>query len=153
MKRVMTHQYDVEFAHAHSRALDNEFAVSMVGREAPNDLVCPNQDIVRIGNLCDMAHVRRVDISFNPLTDLMGLDQLPQLRDLSAYGCKLVNLDFLDGTPRVERLVVHQNKITDLPVYLGKCTKLRELRADKNRIAAVGKFLQGCGALRVLDLR
>ena len=141
----------VNYAHKHERRLDTEFAQSMIGRESPADLIVPNQDIVEIGHLIDMQHIRKLDISFNPISDLSGLDQLNQLRYFSANCCKLDHLDFVDSINKVENLIIHQNNITEFSENMKCLIKLKELRADKNKIKSI-QNLKGCTSLCVLDL-
>ena len=102
------------------RALDDALARSMIGRESPNDLIVDDQNITRIGesyhlssslsythtlihslcyrsigNLCDVGtNIRKFSVSFNTIAcgSLDGIDQLPQLRHLSAYSCGLKSL-------------------------------------------------------------
>ena len=141
----------IKYAHKHERRLDTDFAQSMLGRESPTDLIVPNQDIVEIGHLIDMQHIRKLDLSFNPISDLNGLDQLNQLRYFSAYCCKLDNLDFVDNINKLENLIVHQNNITEFSENMKCLIKLKELRADKNKIKSI-QNLKGCTSLCVLDL-
>jgi Leucine-rich repeat (LRR) protein len=141
----------MKYAMENTRSFDSKFAKSMIGREAPNDCLVRSQDIVAIGNLFDVPQIRKLDLSFNPVEQLYGLDQLAQLRWLAAFSCKVVDTSFVGGIPRLETLFLHQNKITDIDEAFAKLNKLRELRLDKNRISKLIN-LQGLQALRSLDV-
>ena len=59
--------------------LNSELCKSMIGREAPTDCTIQNHGIYRIGNLADVPTLRKLDVAFNPLENLDGIDQLPQV--------------------------------------------------------------------------
>ena len=68
-----------------------------MNRDAPGELHAKDQGITRIGNLVDAAGIRVIDISYNPIASLNGIDQLPQLRQMTAYGCRIRDIDALSG--------------------------------------------------------
>lgn len=95
--------------------------------------------------------MRKLTISFNALTSLRGLDQLVQLRQLSAYCCGLSNFEDLSENKRLEKLHIQQNLIVDIPYCTRGFNKLRHLRLDRNQITCI-EHLQGCTSLRELDI-
>jgi Leucine-rich repeat (LRR) protein len=85
------------------------------------------------------------------LVSLRGLDQLIQLRQLSAYCCGLINVGDLSENKRLEKLHLQQNLIQEIPFCFRSFNKLRHLRLDKNRLTTIDN-LQGCSSLRILDI-
>jgi Leucine-rich repeat (LRR) protein len=71
-----------------------------MNRDALGELHVKDQGITRIGNLVDTAGIRILDISYNPITSLNGIDQLPQLRQMTAYGCRIRDIEALNGYPQ-----------------------------------------------------
>ena len=49
-----------------------------------------------MGDLQKFTYLRKLDVSFNPLTKLEHLDVLPKLTHLQAYSCLLEDIDYLD---------------------------------------------------------
>ena len=92
--------------------LNTELCKSMIARETPLDCTIQDHGIYRIGNLADMATLRKLDIAFNPIESLDGVDQCPQLRHFSCYSCKLINVEGLSGKLRVQ--VVSKSEPTHL---------------------------------------
>jgi len=136
-----------------SGILNNELVASMISREVPTDVQIHNHNIHHIGNLSDHPGLRKIDIAFNPIDDLRGIDQCPQLRHLCVYGGgKLCDLRGIEGTKKLEVLLIQRNAITQLGLSFHPLTKLRELRVDKNFITALGSDLSTCTSLRRLDL-
>lgn len=134
-----------------SRCLDSEMAVALIGFEAPGDLFAQGQNIVKIGNLSEVANLRRVDVSFNPLETLNGIEKLIHLRSLDAYSCKLSNIDSVVMMNKLEMLMLQQNQIESIPSALRSLIKLRELRLDRNYLKDLANIntLQN---LRFLDV-
>ena len=134
-----------------SRRLDNDHASSMIGSENPLELIVPNQGIAELGNLSEMGHLRKLDLSFNPISSLIGLEQLGQLRHIHSYCCELTELEIVAVVPKLETLFVHQNGIKSIPTEFRALSKLRHFRADKNQISKL-QNLNKCASLRILDL-
>ena len=126
----------------------------MLSREVPTDIQIHNHNIQHIGNLSDHPGLRKIDISFNPIDDLRGIDQCPQLRQLCVYGGgKLTDLQGLEGVKKLEVLLIQRNALgPTLGLTFHNLTKLRELRVDKNQITHLGTDLASCTSLRRLDL-
>jgi len=137
-----------------SGILSNELVSSMLSREVPTDIQIHNHNIQHIGNLSDHPGLRKIDISFNPIDDLRGIDQCPQLRQLCVYGGgKLKDLQGLEGVKKLEVLLIQRNALgPTLGLTFHNLTKLRELRVDKNQITHLGTDLASCTSLRRLDL-
>lgn len=131
--------------------LNSELCKRMIGRETPNDCTIQNHGLYRIGNLADMAALRKLDIAFNPIENLDGLDQLPQLRSFSCYSSKLTDVHGIRGAKRLEILMLQQNSLTKIPDDFTTLVKLRELRLDRNKITEIA-YLSQCSSLRRLDL-
>jgi Leucine-rich repeat (LRR) protein len=133
------------------RVLDSKLAISLIGSESPNDLIINNEDITRVGNLCEVPFLRKLNISFNNILTLDGIDQLPQLRILYAYSCNLDNIMCLQTTSKLEQLFLQDNKISHLVPSFSVLLKLQHLRLDNNKITMI-ENLQNCSNLKVLDL-
>ena len=72
--------------------------------------------------LKDLADLRELDLGDNPLTDLSPLGHLPRLRELQLDRCDLVDLSGLSGLRAVTRLMLGHNAITDLSPLSGLST-------------------------------
>ncbi len=84
--------------HKQIGVLSSDLVESMLSRENPNDLQIHNHNLTCIGDLNDYPTLRKIDIAFNPIESLCGIDQCPQLRHLLVYGGgKLVDLTGLEG--------------------------------------------------------
>lgn len=132
--------------------LDSQYALSQlpVSREA-KELNVSNQDIVRIGNLCDVAILRKINLSFNKIQSLLGIDQLNQLRELLAYSCGIEDISNLSGLTKLEKVYLQHNKISSISNTFQQMSKLVELRLDKNKISKI-EHLKECASLRKLNL-
>lgn len=133
------------------RALDSQLALSLIGRDAPHDLIVNRDFVTRIGNLCDVSFVRKLNISFNSVKSLDGIDQLPQLKQLLAYACGTDKIECLKAISKIESVLLQQNKISKMGDTFSGMSKLLELRLDQNRIGKI-EGLNGCVSLRKLDL-
>lgn len=133
------------------RALDSQIALSLIGRDAPHDLIVNRDLVTRIGNLCDVAFVRKLNISFNQIHSLDGIDQLPQLKQLLAYACEIDKIECLKAISKIEVVMLQQNKIYKMNDTFSAMSKLQELRLDQNKLSKI-EFLSGCVSLRKLDL-
>eukprot|EP01032_Pedospumella_encystans_P015284 gene15284-17491_t len=133
------------------RALDSQLALSLIGKDAPHDLILSRDFVTRIGNLCDVAFLRKLNVSFNQIRSLDGIDQLPQLKQLLAYACDIDKIECLKLLPKIEMVMLQQNKISKMNDTFSGLAKLQELRLDQNKISKI-EFLSGCVSLRKLDL-
>lgn len=133
------------------RALDSQLALSLIGKDAPHDLILSRDFVTRIGNLCDVAFLRKLNVSFNQIRSLDGIDQLPQLKQLLAYACDIDKIDCLKLLPKIEMVMLQQNKIYKMNDTFSGLSKLQELRLDQNKISKI-EFVSGCVSLRKLDL-
>lgn len=135
--------------------LDTEMVKKTLNEEYPNDLLLQGQALYKIGDLREVKeiveNIRRLDISFNPFTNLSGLEQFVQLRHLYGYGCNLKDLAELQFVNKVECLLLQQNKVKKLETEFLSFKKLRELRLDRNELTSIDN-LHCCTALRILDL-
>lgn len=131
--------------------LDSQFALSQIGRENPKELIVPNQEIVRVGNLCEVSFLKKVNLSFNKLESLEGIDQLPQLRELIAYSNRIENISQINGITKLESIFLQQNKISSINNVFTNLIRLQDLRLDKNRLTKI-EHLSQCQALKSLNL-
>ena len=75
-------------------------AKSYIRKENPNEILAQCQQIGSVGDLSDIPHLRKLDLSFNELVSLNGLDKLPRLKsrihdiEALAYTSRLVTLRF-----------------------------------------------------------
>jgi len=136
---------------AKDKALDSQLALSLIGRDAPHDLIVNRDFVTRIGNLCDVAFVRKLNISFNRIRSLDGIDQLPQLKFLLAYACDIDKIECLKAISKIESILLQQNRISKMLDTFSGMSKLQELRLDQNRISKI-EHLSGCVSLKKLDL-
>lgn len=134
-----------------SGVLDIVYASTFLRTEAPNELIIQGKEIETIGNLSDLSTLRKLDLSFNNLRSIEGVEKLPQLRYLAAYSCRLTNIADLRSTQRLESLLLQQNGISKIIDAFNSLLKLRELRLDRNKLVCV-ENIQKCTSLRVLDL-
>ena len=108
--------------------------------------------INRIGDISEYPQIRKLSISFNNIMGgLHNLDQLPNLRHLSAYCCGLKQFEDLADNRRLEKLHLQQNCISEIPYCMRQLQKIRHLRLDRNQIKQL-EHLKGCTALRTLNL-
>lgn len=72
--------------------------MEIVGKDNPSEILCQQQKITEIGDLSEVLSLRKVDLSFNPLSSLQNLEQLNQLRHLTAYCCHITDINCLCGS-------------------------------------------------------
>jgi Leucine-rich repeat (LRR) protein len=138
---------------AATRILDDDLIFSFLGREAPNELSIQGQNISEIDTALkkNYSSLRRLDISFNAMKSLEGVEQFPRLRELSAYGCHVDNIGYIKEMSYLTSLMIQQNEITSIPSTFKSLKYLRELRVDRNQLTSI-KNLSGCVCLRILDI-
>ena len=103
------------------------------------------------GSLSRLRRLRSLDLSFNEIVKIAGIDRVSTLRELKLYNNKIKDLTPLctpHGRSALERLYLHGNKITSLPPsgMLKSLRALRELRLDGNKLTS----LENIGALQAL---
>lgn len=118
---------------------------------AGHEVLAQHRGIVGLGDLSAHPLTRVVDVAFNPLTSLRGLEAMPHLRSLSAYCCLLASLDGIEQCTRLEELFLQQNGVADLGFALASLRCLRQVRLDRNRLCRLPS-LQSCSQLRFLGL-
>ena len=118
------------------------------------DLVAQKQGLTKIGVLRGelAAPLRRMDVAFNNLTSLWGVEQMTNLRVLCAYSNPISDINGLRGVSRLECLRLQQCAITELVDHFTSMKKLRELRLDHNNLTRLDNYLSCCSSLRSLDL-
>ena len=132
--------------------LDDDVIQSCLGKEAPNELNIQGRNISGIDILKkSYSSWRRLDISFNSIKSLEGVEQFPRLRQLSAYCCRLDNIGCIKEMPYLTSLMIQQNEIKSIPASFKSLKYLRELRLDRNQLISI-KNLSGCCCLRILDV-
>lgn len=132
---------------AGSHVLDSQYVTSQLMNRDAKEINVANQDIVRIGNLCDVGFLRKLNLSFNKLTSLVGIDQLSQLRELLAYSCQLEDVSHLHSVNKLEKLYLQHNRIQSLGNTLQSMNKLQELRLDKNKLTKA-EYISSCVSLK-----
>jgi Leucine-rich repeat (LRR) protein len=105
----------------------------------------------KFGDLSNFLNLRKLTISFNSLNDLSGIEQLSQLRYLSAYCCGITTFESINDNKKLEYLFLQQNAIKEIPFSLRGLIKLKELRLDRNKIFYL-ENLHTCITLKYLDL-
>jgi len=134
--------------------LDTVLAESAIQKDFPFDLVVQKKDLVKIGSLKSELgkNIRRLDLAFNSLTSLWGLEQLPNLRVISAYTNNISDLNGLRGLTRLECLRLQQNCVLELVDCFTSMRKLKELRLDHNNLSRIDSYLSNCSSLQTLNL-
>eukprot|EP01042_Synura_sphagnicola_P032826 gene32826-42201_t len=133
-------------------ALNTAFILSIQNQSNPKEIAASNKNISRIGNLCDVPPLTKLNISFNKLLEsLDGIEQIPSLKEFWCYGCSIRDLSGLAALTKAEVLYLQHNKIDSTFEVFKSMNKLRELRLDGNRLRKV-ESLQSCQFLRRLDL-
>jgi Leucine-rich repeat (LRR) protein len=138
----------------HDRPLDSKLALSLIDKELyPNDVIISNKNfITRIGNLSDVTNIiKKLNISFNSIKTLDGIDQLPQLKILLAYSCDLDNISNINKNLKLEILYLQHNNICKIIDSFQSLIKLQELRLDHNAISKI-ENLTYCVQLKKIDL-
>jgi len=118
-----------------------------------NELLVSNMNISHIGTIeVELSnHIRVLDISFNPISSLHGLDQMPQLRLLAAYSCLIKSADGIIDTKFIETILLQSNELTKISTDFLCLKKLKVLRLDRNKITTLDNLHQ-CSSLKSLDL-
>lgn len=138
----------------HDRPLDSKLALSLIDKELyPNDVIISNKNfITRIGNLSDVTNIiKKLNISFNSIKTLDGIDQLPQLKTLLAYSCDINNINNINKNLKLEILYLQHNNICKIIDGLQSLIKLQELRLDHNTISKIENLMY-CVQLKKIDL-
>lgn len=133
-------------------SLDDDIIQSFQGKEAPNEIIVQGQNISGIQSLKgNYSSVRRLDISFNALRSLKGIEQFPRLRQLSAYCYRLDDVGCINEMSYLTSFMIQQNGLTNIPSSFKSLKYLRELRIDRNQLTSI-RNLGGCCCLRFLDI-
>mmetsp|Transcript_14481 Transcript_14481/g.21790 ORF Transcript_14481/g.21790 Transcript_14481/m.21790 type:complete len:937 (+) Transcript_14481:98-2908(+) len=130
--------------------LDSAYVLQSTEKETPSEVFCQEQGITAIGDLSEVLSLRKVDVSFNPISSLNRIEQLNQIRHLSAYCCRITDIECLCGIKRMEALMLQQNGISSIP-HGNSFNKLRVLRLDRNQLTSV-ENLSICSNLRTLNI-
>ena len=131
--------------------LSTEVALSVVTKENPGEITLQSSNIVKIGSVTNLGHLRKLDLSFNPIKSLNNIDSFPLLRQMSMYACNITDIDDVKYIPKVEVLLLQQNEIGKIAFGFEKLNKLKKLRLDHNKITEISN-LQNCTSLQTLDL-
>ena len=138
----------------HDRPLDSKLALSLIDKELyPNDVIISNKNfITRIGNLSDVTNIiKKLNISFNSIKTLDGIDQLPQLKTLLAYSCDINDINNINKNIKLEILYLQHNNIHKIIDSFQFLIKLQELRLDHNEISKIENLMY-CVQLKKIDL-
>lgn len=86
-----------------------------------------------------------LDLSFNNIPKIEGLERLTKLQDLSLYNNRIESIDGLDTLTGLEVLSLGNNNIKDLTqiMYLRRFKKLRLVNLAGNPISQVRKSRSG----------
>ena len=98
-----------------------------------------------------MTKLRSIDLSFNPITKICGLDNVPDLRELKLIGCHIREIENLERCTRIEHLYLRGNKLCDISDTLQSLRHLRVLDLEGNLIACVNN-IHSCTSLTTLNL-
>ena len=88
-----------------------------------------------------------------PIEGEMHLGPFPNLREATLVRCSLTHLDFLQQSPKLERLNVRFNQLEYLPAFLSGCTELRSLELSNNPFRKIELNLEPLRNLEELDLK
>lgn len=88
-----------------------------------------------------------------PIEGEARLGPFPNLREATLVRCGLVRLDFLQHSPKLERLNVRFNQLEYLPAFLSECTELRVLELSNNPYRKIEIDLEPLRNLEELDLK
>ena len=94
------------------------------------------------GSISRLRRLRSLDLSFNEIVKISGVDRVTTLRELKLYNNKIEDvtpLCTLHGRSALERLYLHGNVIASLPPtsMLKSLRMLRELRLDGNKLTSL----------------
>ena len=80
-----------------------------------------------------------LDLSFNKIRKISGLESLPALRDVSLYSNKITAVEGLDGCPQLEVLSLGNNRVaaTEQLLRLRRIGSLKSLSIAGNPVVRV----------------
>lgn len=88
-----------------------------------------------------------------PIEGETHLGPFPNLREATLVRCSLTHLDFLQQSPKLERLNVRFNQLEYLPAFLSGFTELRSLELSNNPFRTIELNLEPLRNLEELDLK
>jgi len=132
------------FSHCDSPA----FATSKLPLTRP-DLLAANG-----GNGCAFAQLRKLDLSYNQISAISGLDDLaPTLEELYLVENKIKVIQGLDKLTKLRLLELGGNQIRDVSSGLETLVNLEQLWLGKNKIDTIGRGLATLSKLQRLSLQ
>jgi Leucine-rich repeat (LRR) protein len=121
-----------------------------------------NKNIGSLGKALEsFPTLRSLNLSFNALTSLRGIEAAVDLRELKAYGNHIASLQGIEKCKKLERLLLNSNDLTESAINAGagggisECKFLKQLRLDHNRLSAttgLAGLFDKCLSLQDLDI-
>ena len=110
------------------------------------------QPITRLGGLEKCQQLRSLSVIFTGLTEISNLEPVGRtLLELNLTDQQLTHISGLDALPHLRRLFLHRNQITKIE-NLDNCSQLETLWLSSNRITSI-ENLQNLGCLQELWLQ
>lgn len=106
--------------------------------------------VYNLGGLEYATDLRKIDLSYNKVSDLSPLKDLTNLRDLTFYMNELTDISPLKNLANLELLNISFNEVKDLHA-LNDMQKLRNFNASNNGISDI-TGIERCTSLSALDL-
>ncbi len=127
VKKAIREELDLaRISRSYHKPFTNELTTADL--EKIRDLTLADNQLTRIPKeLVKLTKLKRLDISYNQLTDVKGLEKLNQLTSLSLEGNKLTDVKGLEKLTNLERLYLEGNpdltkaQIAELKKALPKC--------------------------------
>ncbi len=109
--------------------------------------------LVPDGGFYGNATLEKLIIEGYPLSGEERLGPFPNLREVTLLRCNLTQLDFLQGSKKLERLNIRFNHLETLPAFLSECTALRSLELSGNPFRKIEINLEPLCQLEELELK
>ena len=133
------------------KTFNDAYVKEYAGKDVEGLISAPRQAFNQIALEGEYPAVRKLDLSFNELKSLRGLDRFPRLRQLNVYCNRLTDAADVQYCSHLTHLLIQQNGVSTIPHAFQSLKHLRELRLDGNGLQSIGN-LQNCMALRVVDV-
>ena len=124
-------------------------AVAKSGSEYVIDL--SRLGVERVRALDSVPLLRSLNLSFNKLTDIEGLEPLTDLRELKLFGNALTKIRGLNSNKKLEKIFIQDNSI-EVIEGLSDAKFCTLMRLDGNKLRELGGGLDKCLSLADLDV-